>query len=239
MLPELDSKTAAWLATLPVSLQNYYLQLRERSQDGGQAQLLEFGMKYASDDLRRELGIQLDQELVALQVQAPDTYQSTLNMDVVALVDCSASIKRYFPIVKACLKHLISRLTPHDKMGIVTFGTQAQTTCELQPVVRKHHKSMYAAVDSMQAVGGGTNLGRGISHAVRMLNAMKSEGRRLRFVLVFTDGKPNLGDRSVAGLCQQMDALMEPIGHYKLMTFGIGQHHDPVMLRYIYKRGIH
>lgn len=194
--------------------------------------MLEFGMKYASSELKSELGIQNEQELIALQVQAPNTFKSTLNMDVVALVDCSVSIKRYFPLVKACLKHLISRLTPQDKMGIVTFGKQAQTVCELQSVIRKHHKYMYAAVDGMRATGGGTNLGRGIVHAVRMLHALKSEGRRLRFVLLFTDGKPNIGDRSIGGLCQQMDTHMEPIGHYKLMTFGIGEHHDPVMLRY-------
>eukprot|EP00698_Gefionella_okellyi_P000413 TRINITY_DN1036_c0_g2_i1.p2 TRINITY_DN1036_c0_g2~~TRINITY_DN1036_c0_g2_i1.p2 ORF type:complete len:109 (+),score=28.81 TRINITY_DN1036_c0_g2_i1:606-932(+) len=107
-------------------------------------------------------------------------------MDVIALVDCSASMKKIFPIVKACLKHLIGRLTINGKMGIVGFGTQSATILELQPVAKKSKQAIYSAIERM-ATGTGTNLGRGVSHAVRMMNSQQSTDRRIRYILLFTE----------------------------------------------------
>jgi hypothetical protein len=47
------------------------------------------------------------QEVVVLQAQAPQSARSALNMDLIALVDCSPSIKQYLPVVRVRISHLL------------------------------------------------------------------------------------------------------------------------------------
>lgn len=107
-------------------------------------------MKYASDELREQLKIEPEKDVVVLQMTAPLTYRASLNMDVVALVDCSPSTKKYFPVVKACLQHLIGRLTPADKMGLICFGTTSATAFDLQSVTRSKRPTMMTATRNIK-----------------------------------------------------------------------------------------
>lgn len=136
--------------------------------------------------------------------------------DLIVVLDRSGSMSEAnkMPYAKAAIHELLSRLNEQDRFALVSFADQALVHSPLVAVDTDQREQLNAMVSGIQA-GGGTNMGEGLTRAVRLLAGQ--QGRNSK-VLLLSDGQANQGITDLAGLSRivqqltQQESVLSSIG---------------------------
>lgn len=155
---------------------------------------------------------------VSIKPPSLDIVQSTQRAsDIIVVLDRSGSMSgaNKMPYAKAAIRDLLSRLSEHDRFALVSFSNNAIVHSSLVPVDSVRREQLLAMLESIQ-VGGGTNIGEGLSHTVQLLT--ESQQNRASKVLLLSDGQANQGITDLTGLSQivasitQQESVLSSIG---------------------------
>ncbi|KAI0912645.1 hint-domain-containing protein [Ustulina deusta] len=92
-------------------------------------------------------------------------------------------------LTKHAARTILSALTEHDRLGIVTFGYNSKVVQELVPMTPARKAQAEARIEGMQPEGA-TNLWAGITEGLALFENGGSSGR-VPALMVLTDGQPN------------------------------------------------
>ncbi len=137
--------------------------------------------------------------------------------DIIVVLDSSGSMAgaNKLTYAKAAVRELLAGMNQQDRFALITFANQATVHAQLTAVDADRRERLNTTVNSIQA-GGGTNMGEGLSAAVKLLNN-KVIGRA-RKIIMLSDGHANQGITSLSGLNQivhqatQQEAVLSTIG---------------------------
>ena len=133
---------------------------------------------------------------------------------LIFVIDTSGSMMPYnrLGLVKDALELLVGELRADDRIGIVEFGSNAETI--LTPTSLSDRYEILDAIDRLHT-GGSTNAEEGIANGYRMANRYRLDGEVTR-LLVLSDGGANVGRTT-------SDAILEHARRgISLSTFGFG-----------------
>ena len=130
------------------------------------------------------------------------------------LVDVSGSMSsdNRMGLVKESLRMLTYNLRETDRIGIVTYGSNAQTI--LVPTETSNQMEVLSAIDRLQT-GGGTNMDDGIAMAYRLADEHARDGEISRIILA-SDGVGNIGATTAEDILRHAEEGIQ------LSTFGFG-----------------
>jgi Ca-activated chloride channel family protein len=160
---------------------------------------------------------------IGLRAQAADLDMRPPT-SLVFLIDVSGSMKDQdkLPLLKTSLKRLVNRLTPDDKVGLVTYANDAQLV--LPPTYCYQEQLIVDAIDGLQP-GGSTNGGAGIELAYELASEHFIEGGINR-VLLATDGDLNVGVTDESRLVQLIEEKRRTGVQLSVLGFGTGNFQD-------------
>ncbi len=116
---------------------------------------------------------------------------------------------------------ILDQLDEGDRVGVVTFNSQARVIQTMQPV---GETSMYDLRNKVLDLrpGGSTNMSGGMNEATRMVERYYSKDsyEYENRIIFLTDAQPNTGDTSASGM---MDVMKHNAGRHIYTTFiGVG-----------------
>ncbi|MBW2273979.1 MAG: VWA domain-containing protein [Deltaproteobacteria bacterium] len=147
--------------------------------------------------------------------------------DLVVILDRSGSMQgEPMAHAKASVRELISQLADGDRLAVVTYSAGAELAIPLSRANGEARERWNHAVDAI-AVGGGTNMARGLDLATQTVSGQREAGRSVRLILL-SDGHANQGDHSREGL--RARAARAIAGEYVLSTVGVGHGFDESLM---------
>lgn len=145
-------------------------------------------------------------------------------------VSGSMNIENRLGLVKKTLLLLNSQLKEGDKVGIVTYGTNAQIV--LDPTGDK--EAIESAVNGLYSEGS-TNAEAGLWQGYRMA-AKNFDPEAINRVILCTDGVANNGETSSDGLLKQIEKFKNKGITLTACGFGMGNYND-VLIEQLATRG--
>lgn len=158
--------------------------------------------------------------LVRVSVRARDEMPTArAAATVILLLDVSGSMDapNRLPLVQEAIAGLLRRLSPEDRVGIVTYAGESRVL--LPPQALTDQRAVRQAVGALEAKGR-TNGGAGLREALAL--AREDAGaHREPLVILCTDGDFNMGETSEVELGALVDA--EHAKGVRLAIFGFGR----------------
>lgn len=115
-----------------------------------------------------------------------------LPVDLVVVLDRSGSMNgQKINDARQAVLDLLDRLTPRDRLALVTYSNNVRIASGLLPVDGANRDKLVQAVSRVRA-GGGTNLGGGLRSGIDTLLRAEASGRRRKMILI-SDGLANQG----------------------------------------------
>jgi len=144
-------------------------------------------------------------------------------LDLVAVLDVSGSMEgEKIDKMKIAMQFVIKKLSPIDRLSIVSFSYAAARLCPLRQITEASQPELLGLIDKLEA-DGGTNIGDGLRTGFKVLaNRKLSVGRGVG-VMLMSDGQESRGS----------DAAKVDIGNVPVYTFGFGEDYDPTVLNTI------
>lgn len=124
-------------------------------------------------------------------------------------------------VVKSC-ELLADLLSDGDELSIVPFSQDASVLCGLTSMTSDGRTRVKSSLRTIRA-SGGTNMQHGIAVAAGVLMTARAGLRRA--MVVMSDGQPNIGERTPAGLAEMVRGLQLAVS-----SLGFGLHHDENVL---------
>eukprot|EP00803_Ostreobium_quekettii_P002665 evm.model.scf_867EXC.2 EVM.evm.TU.scf_867EXC.2 scf_867EXC:6191-11980(+) len=149
-------------------------------------------------------------------------------VSVTAVLDASGSMEGLpLAALKNTAEYMVEALGPADYLGVVTYNDFVYETVELTAVDYSLKPSIKASLRSIIA-GGGTNLSGGLFAGIDQ----QKRGRvpYSKYVLLFTDGKPNGGVEDINEIEAYMSQELAEDGSPIVYTLGFGYDQDPNFL---------
>ncbi|KAJ1685885.1 hypothetical protein LUZ63_017275 [Rhynchospora breviuscula] len=137
-------------------------------------------------------------------------------VDIVAVLDLSGSMKgQRLEELKRAMLFVMAKLSPVDRLSIVSYSTEARRLCPLRLVTRSSKIELEMLINCLYAAGG-TNMEGGLRMGLDILNHRKCSRGRVGAIMFMSDGMQNHGNvRNVE------------VGDVTVHTFGFGDEHDP------------
>lgn len=147
---------------------------------------------------------------ILVSVTPPKQPKSKINhvpCDIVLVIDVSGSMGCEAPVptmppserernglsvldlVKHATRTIIETLDENDRLGLVTFSTDARIVQNLLPMTKKNKKEAWARVEKLQ-VESMTNLWHGIHNGIKLFDDDERK-HTAAAVMILTDGLPN------------------------------------------------
>jgi len=159
----------------------------------------------------------LDDAALTAEVEINATSSTTVRegLDLVAVLDLSGSMDgERIDSMKKAMIFVIMKLTPVDRLSIVTFSDHATRLSPLRCMTSAAQNDLKALVHGLQA-GGGTNIQAGLETALAVIaDRVNTRGRTANIFLV-CDGHQTSGD------ARQVDP-----GQVWIYTVGLGRDTD-------------
>ncbi|KAL5579132.1 hypothetical protein UlMin_011574 [Ulmus minor] len=151
--------------------------------------------------------------------------EARLGVDLVTVLDISGSMDEddKLETLKFAMKFLIQKVSPIDRLSIVTFSNRAHKLCPLRQINENSQVEIEVQVMDLDA-SGGTNIQAGLETALKVLNGRRFIRKRSVAIMLMSDGDQNHGDAS----------LVE-VGDVPVYTFGFGNDYKPDVLYTIAK----
>ncbi|KAG0587212.1 hypothetical protein KC19_2G148600 [Ceratodon purpureus] len=156
---------------------------------------------------------------VMLELTGGDSTADRGGLDLVAVLDVSGSMagEKLQKMMKA-MEFVIRKLSPIDRLSIVSFSSAAHRLCPLRQVTETSQPQLQGMINKLVAKGG-TNIADGLRTAVKVLADRSNKVGRVHAVILMSDGEQNQGDASTVAT-----------GGVPVYTFGFGEDYDPNVL---------
>lgn len=137
----------------------------------------------------------------------PDSKENHVPCDIVLVIDVSGSMGCEAPVpttspserernglsvldlVKHAARTIIETLDENDRLGLVTFSTDARVVQNLLPMTKKNKKEAWERVNHLQ-VESMTNLWHGVLNGIKLFDDDERKTTAAA-VMILTDGMPN------------------------------------------------
>ncbi|KAF8658086.1 hypothetical protein HU200_059552 [Digitaria exilis] len=176
-------------------------------------------VKYLKEDAA------LTADTVRAMIEIKATSSATLlskRLDLVAVLDVSGGMEgRKMESIKKAAKFVIMKLTPEDRLSIVTFSDDGATRLNpLRLITGAAQKELCALVDGLQAAtgGGGTNIRAGLKTGLAVIADRVNTRARVPNIFLMSGGYQS----SASGDARHLD----PGKAATIYTFGFGSDTD-------------
>lgn len=158
---------------------------------------------------------------VMLEITGGDRTVDRPGLDLVAVLDVSGSMQGdKIDKMKNAMQFVIKKLSPIDRLSIVTFSDAGARLCPLRQITEASQPELLGLINGLRA-GGNTNISDGLRTGLKVLADRKLSGGRVVGVMLMSDGQQNRGG----------DAAQVVIGNVAVHTFGFGADYDPTVLK--------
>ncbi|KAI8016446.1 E3 ubiquitin-protein ligase WAV3 [Camellia lanceoleosa] len=144
-------------------------------------------------------------------------------VDLVTVLDVSGSMEgEKLEKMKIAMLFVIQKLSPIDRLSVVTFSEVAHRLCPLRQITETSQDEIENLVKALVPENS-TNISAGIQMGLKVLNGRKLTIGRVFGIMLMSDGLQNVGG----------DARQVPVRNVPVYTFGFGEDHDPSVLNAI------
>ncbi|KAM0911674.1 hypothetical protein ACQ4PT_013292 [Festuca glaucescens] len=165
---------------------------------------------------------------VMLELTGGDSTGDRSGLDLVAVLDVSGSMQGdKIDKMKTAMQFVIKKLSPIDRLSIVTFSDGAARLCPLRQITEASQPELQGIIGGLRA-GGNTNISDGLGTGLKVLADRKLSGGRVVGVMLMSDGQQNRGG----------DAAQVAVGNVPVYTFGFGADYDPTVLNAVAKNSM-
>jgi uncharacterized protein YegL len=133
---------------------------------------------------------------VLLDVASSSSTAGRAALDLVVVLDVSGSMRNFSRLdkLKSAMRFIIKKLTPIDRLSIVTFNGGATRKCPLRAMSGDAVPVLTDIVDGLVA-GGNTNIEAGLKKGLEVLDGRRyTSGGRTTGVILMSDGVQTDGD---------------------------------------------
>ena len=171
--------------------------------------------------------------LTADQIEPPEE-RAVQHADLVIVLDRSGSMQgKKLQNARQAVLQLIDRLTPRDRLALVTYSNGVQTVSPLVFMDGDHRDRVRAVVQEIYAQGG-TNLGGGLHQGIATLMQTPAAGRQRKVILI-SDGLANQGVTDPQALGLMAGGAVEQ--NFAVSTVGVGYDFNEVLMTTIADHG--
>ncbi|CRK33767.1 hypothetical protein BN1708_006142 [Verticillium longisporum] len=212
------------------------------------------------DDLTLSVHPLASREGLLVKVEPPTTPREALQSgkrsprapcDIVLVIDVSGSMHDAAPapvipgqkdestglsildLTKHAARTILETLDERDRLGIVTFTTNAKVILSLVEMSPDNKISAKAKIENLQPLHG-TNMWHGITEGIKLFSDCDSTSGRVPAMMVLTDGMPNSGCPRLGYIPKLRDMGQLPA---TIHTFGFGYHIRSGLLKSIAEIG--
>lgn len=154
--------------------------------------------------------------------------------DLVIVLDRSGSMEgQKLADARRAIIRLLDRLSPEDRLALVTYSNGAQTRSPLVPMNQPNRRQLASALEKVHA-SGGTNLGGGLALGIGLLTGTGDMERQRRVILI-SDGLANQGVTDPIALGRMASAAVG--NRFSISTVGVGLDFNEMLLTAIADRG--
>ncbi|CAO2045478.1 unnamed protein product [Urochloa humidicola] len=172
-------------------------------------------VKYTKDD------VSLGQDTVTAEVELRSTSSAAMRegLDLVVVLDTGDDmVGRRIEEVKKALQFVVMKLTPVDRLSIVTFSDEVNRLCRLRSMTQAAKDELKDIIDGLEA-GGEPNFLTGLQTGMRVIKRRGyKEGRTANIFLV---------SAGPCGEATMMGVELFDTGSVPVYTFGLGNGKDP------------
>jgi uncharacterized protein YegL len=141
--------------------------------------------KYSKPDV----AMTADSVTAVVEIKATSSAAVREGLDLVAVVDVSGSMKGHkIESAKRALQFVIMKLTPADRLSIVTFNGAAEKRTPLRSMTQDAQNEIKAVADSLEA-GGSTDIKAGLDLGLAILGGRVHTESRTPNIFLMSDGK--------------------------------------------------
>ncbi|GJN04335.1 hypothetical protein PR202_ga21878 [Eleusine coracana subsp. coracana] len=131
---------------------------------------------------------------VLLDVSSSSSTIGRAPLDLVVVLDVSGSMRGpRLDQLKSAMQFVIKKLSPMDRLSIVTFSTKSDRPCALRAMSDAAKSDLKGIIDRLVARGG-TNIQAGLETGLHVLSDRQFTDGRTANVLLMSDGEQNHGD---------------------------------------------
>lgn len=177
--------------------------------------------EYSRDDVALTTA---DAVTAVVELRATSSTAVREGLDLVAVLDVSGSMEYKMDSMKKAMQFVIMKLTPVDRLSIVTFSNSATRHCPLRSMTEAAQKDLKAIVDGL-AAHGGTNIKSGLETGLAVIDGRVNTKARTANIFLMSDGQQTAND------AREVDP--HNVGVY---TFGFGSKTDHQLLTDIAKK---
>ncbi len=165
---------------------------------------------------------------------APEDSRPEQFSDLVIVLDRSGSMSgRKLEDARQAVAQLIDRLSPRDRLALVTYANDVRTLLPLAPMDASHQETARSVVNRI-AAGGGTNLGGGLYQGIQTLLGAPGAERRRRVILI-SDGLANQGITDPGALGEMASGAV--VHNFNVSTVGVGYDFNEILMTTIADHG--
>ncbi|KAL6662232.1 hypothetical protein ACP70R_000091 [Stipagrostis hirtigluma subsp. patula] len=186
--------------------------------------------KVAAVHQPKNLQASVDADTVTFMVEVTSTSSAIgrAGLDLVVVLDVSGSMAEHGKLdkLKSAMQFLLKKLSPMDRLSIVTFSDAATKLTGLRPMDEANQPAFSNIVASL-AARGGTNIQAGLEAGLGVLAGRKISSGRTANILLMSDGQETGGNARQA----------KNPGNVPVYTLGFGKDSDSNLLGDVAKNG--
>lgn len=176
---------------------------------------------------KKDVALTADSVTAVVEIKATSSTAVREGLDLVAVVDVSGSMRGHkIESVKKALQFVIMKLTPVDRLSIVTFESSAKRLTKLRAMTQDFRGELDGIVKSLIA-NGGTDIKAGLDLGLAVLADRVFTESRTANIFLMSDGK-------LEGKTSGDPTQVNP-GEVSVYTFGFGHGTDHQLLTDIAK----
>lgn len=166
--------------------------------------------------------------MVTIRAPALNSNQRVYAMDLVCVIDQSGSMmdENLLKFVKFALTNILDKLNDQDRFSLVGFSDKAEIKCPLIRCTPQGKERIINKIIRLNVLDL-TNLTAGFLLGLRVLKNRRYHNQASS-LLLFTDGKHNIGD-SPFPLCEQ-EMANSGLEHFRVCCFGFGDNVERQLL---------
>ncbi|CAD6256454.1 unnamed protein product [Miscanthus lutarioriparius] len=167
-----------------------------------------------------------NRQQVLLELTDTSSTAERSGLDLVAVLDVSGSMRGWkLEKLKTAMKFVISKLSPIDRLSIVSFSTEAKRLFHLRSMTEATKAELTDMVENRLNASGSTNMEAGLETGLKVLGGRQHKGgRRVAAIVLMSDGQQGPGDATVVPIDDDVGAVY---------TFGFGADQDSKVLEAI------
>ncbi|CAD6256531.1 unnamed protein product [Miscanthus lutarioriparius] len=167
-----------------------------------------------------------NRQQVLLELTDTSSTAERSGLDLVAVLDVSGSMGGWkLEKLKTAMKFVISKLSPIDRLSIVSFSTEAKRLFHLRSMTEATKAELTDMVENRLNASGSTNMEAGLETGLKVLGGRQHKGgRRVAAIVLMSDGQQGPGDATVVPIDDDVGAVY---------TFGFGADQDSKVLEAI------